>query len=66
MGVPGKPLHLDIVTARLTTMQIIGPTQALSSSGLGQTPRKKMKASTREQQFMSVLSLEVFGTPVLE
>ena len=42
-------------------VQIEGPTQAWSSSGLGQTPKKKVKASAREQQYMSVFSLEVFG-----
>jgi DNA polymerase zeta len=45
----------------LTTTQIVGPTQAWSSSGVGQTLGKKAKAPTREQQFMSILSLEVFG-----
>ena len=42
-------------------IQIVGPTPAWSSSGLGQTPGKRAKASAREQQFMSILSLEVFG-----
>ena len=45
----------------LTIIQIVGPTQAWSSSGLGQTPGKKTKTSAREQQSMSILSLEVFG-----
>lgn len=45
----------------LTSIQIEGPTQVWSSSGLGHTPRKKANASAREQQLMSVFSLEVFS-----
>ena len=48
----------------LTIIQIVGPTQAWSSSGLEQTPGKKAKSSTREQQSMSILSLEAFGMMV--
>ena len=47
--------------APLTIAQIVGPTQAWSSSGLGHTPGKRAKASAREQQSMSILSLEAFG-----
>lgn len=63
MGITGKPLIPHAVVL-LTAAQIVGPTQAWSSSGLGQTPGKKAKTSTREQQFMSIFSLEVFGTLV--
>ena len=60
MDITGRspPFHAVVL---LKTTQIVGPTQAWSSSGLGQTPGKRAKASTRERQFMSVLSLEVFG-----
>jgi len=60
VGITGKP-SVFFAVVLLTIAQIVGPTQTWSSSGLGQTPGKKAKTSTREQQFMSVLSLEVFG-----
>ena len=64
--IPGKLAKFknSIHRSPLTVMQIEGPTQAWSSSGLGQTSRKKTKASAREQQSMSVFSLEVFGMQV--
>jgi len=60
VGITGKP-PMSYAVVLLTVAQIVGPTQAWSSSGLGQTPGRKAKASTREQQFMSIFSLEVFG-----
>ncbi|KAF9652022.1 hypothetical protein BDM02DRAFT_3153972 [Thelephora ganbajun] len=56
-----NPIQTETGKRKVTwTSQIEGPTQTWSSSGFGQTPGKKAKAPTREQQFMSILSLEVF------
>jgi len=60
VGITGRP-PMSHAVVPLTPAQIIGPTQAWSSSGVGLTPGKKAKAPAREQQFMSIFSLEVFG-----